>query len=165
MTIITAMLWKSPNSKIPWVAHRTTYMYQCMVENCVAWIIFVCPNYFDLSMFFVINTEFACFLFNLVPTFRELGGPYCPSGDFEGHVGSHDRVMGRIWRLGDLLSTALITWVQVTASRRTYVQATIVKTHLWPVFTKSHMPIRHCWLHCEADTKWPLFSRRHFPTH
>ena len=30
-----------------------------------------------------------------------------PSGVFGGHVGSPDRVMGRIWRLGDRLSTAL----------------------------------------------------------
>ena len=66
-----------------------------------------CPNYFDLSfkdIFLVINTKFACFLFNQVPTYRELGRP---SGDSRGHVGSPDRVMGRIWRLGDLLSAAL----------------------------------------------------------
>ena len=65
-----------------------------------------CPNYFDLSLkifgfFLVINTFF--FQFN-VPTYRELGGP---SGDFGGHVGSPDHVMGRVWRLGDRLSTAL----------------------------------------------------------
>ena len=66
-----------------------------------------CPKYFDLSLkhiFLVINTNFACFQFNNVPTYRELGRP---SGDIGGHVGSPDRVMGRIWRLGDVLSTAL----------------------------------------------------------
>ena len=66
------------------------------------------PNYFDSSLkgicFSVINTKFACFLFNDVPTYRELGRP---SGDFGGHVESPYQVMGRIWRLGDLLSTAL----------------------------------------------------------
>ena len=41
-----------------------------------------------------------------VPNYRELGRP---SDDFEGHVGSPDHVMGRIWRLGDRLSTALIS--------------------------------------------------------
>ena len=70
-----------------------------------------CPNYFGLSLkdicFSVINTKFACFLFNHVPTYQELG---CPLGDFGGHVGSPDRVMGRIWRLGDLLSVALRDW-------------------------------------------------------
>ena len=67
-----------------------------------------CPNYFDLSfkdIFLIINTKFACFLFNQVPTYRELGRPL---GDFGGHVGSTDRVMGRILRLGDLLSAAVI---------------------------------------------------------
>ena len=65
-------------------------------------------NYFDISLkdicFLVINTKFACFPFNHVPTYRELGRT---SGDFRGHVGSPNRVMGRIWRLGDRLSTAL----------------------------------------------------------
>ena len=68
------------------------------------------PNCFDLSLkdicFLVINTKLACFPFNHVPTYRELGRP---SGDFEGHVGSPDRVMGRIWRLSNRLSTALFT--------------------------------------------------------
>ena len=67
-----------------------------------------CPNYFDFSfkdIFLVINTKFACFLFDQVPTYRELGRP---SGDSGGHVGSPDRVMGRIWRLGDLLSASLL---------------------------------------------------------
>ena len=71
---------------------------------------FLCyPNYFDSSLkgicFSVINTKFACFMFNHVPTYRELGRP---SGDFGGHVGSPKQVMGRIWRLGDLLPTALL---------------------------------------------------------
>ena len=51
-------------------------------------------NYFDSSLkgicFSVINTKFACFLFNHVPTYRELGRP---SGDFGGHVGSPDQVI------------------------------------------------------------------------
>ena len=55
-------------------------------------------------LFLVINTKFACFPFDHVPTYRDLGRP---SGDFGGHVGSPDRVMGCIWRLGDRLSTAL----------------------------------------------------------
>ena len=64
-------------------------------------------NYVYLSLksiFLVINTKFAWFLFNHVPTYQELGRP---SGDFRDYVGSPDQVMGRIWRLGDLLSTAL----------------------------------------------------------
>ena len=56
-----------------------------------------CPNYFDLSWkdicFLVVNTKLTCFPFNHVPTYRRLGRP---SGDFEGHVRSYDRVMGRI---------------------------------------------------------------------
>ena len=74
-----------------------------MVENWVSRIILSCPNYFDLCLkiILVINTKFACFLLNPVPAHRG------PSGDFRGHVGSPDPVMGRIWRLGDLLSTAL----------------------------------------------------------
>ena len=42
-----------------------------------------CQNYFGLSLkeiwFLVVNTSFACFLFNLVPTYWGLG---LPSGDF-----------------------------------------------------------------------------------
>ena len=84
-----------------------------------------CPNYFDLALkeicFLVINAQFACFLFHYVPIYRELGRP---SGDFGGvrgvggvvgvwggHVGSPNRVMGLIWRLGNLLSTSLMIWV------------------------------------------------------
>ena len=67
-----------------------------------------CPNYFELFLkdicFLIINTKFACFLLNHVPTYREVGRP---SGNFGGHVGSPDRVMSHIWRLGNLLSTAL----------------------------------------------------------
>ena len=50
---------------------------------------FGCLNYFGLSskeiFFSVINTKFACFPFNHVPIYRELGHP---SGDLWGHVGS-----------------------------------------------------------------------------
>ena len=75
-----------------------------------------CLDYFDISLrdvwvfFWVINTKFACFPFNHVPTFWELGRTL---GDFAGHVGSPDSVMGRIWRLGNHLSTALHsdTWI------------------------------------------------------
>ena len=98
------VLWISPNS---WVAHWTTHggKLGCLNHFLVQ---IDCPNYFELSfkrnLFLVINTKFACFIFNHVPTYRELGHP---SGDFMGLVGSQDRVMGRIWQLGDLLSTAL----------------------------------------------------------
>ena len=61
-----------------------------MVENCVAQIISWLPEIFDLFLkdirFLVISIKFACFLFNHVPTYRELGRP---SGEFGGHVGSH----------------------------------------------------------------------------
>ena len=61
-----------------------------------------CTNYFDLSLneicFLVINTKFACFPFNHVPIYRELGRP---SSNFGGHVGSPNHVMGCIWRLCD----------------------------------------------------------------
>ena len=53
------------------------------------------PNYLDLSLkciFFLINTKFACFLFNRVPTYQELGRS---SGDFKGHVGSPNQVRDR----------------------------------------------------------------------
>ena len=64
-----------------------------------------CPNYFYLSLkdiyFLVINTNFACFLFNHVRTHRELGRPLW---DFESHVGSPNWVMGHIWWLGDLFT-------------------------------------------------------------
>ena len=70
-----------------------------------------CPNYFDSSLkdirFIIINKKFASFLFNHVLTYREVGRP---SGDFGGHVGTPDRVMDHIWRLGDLLSTALLLY-------------------------------------------------------
>ena len=89
-----------------------------------------CPNYFDLSLkeicFLVINTKFACFLFNHVPTYWELGRP---SGDFGGHVGSPNRVMGHICRLGDPLSTALLLEGEQGASR-----------HAFSNFKKNH----HC---------------------
>ena len=69
---------------------------------------FGCLNYFDWSLkdicFLVINTKLARFPFNHAPTYRELGRP---SGDFGCHVGSPNHVMGRIWRLGDHLPTAL----------------------------------------------------------
>ena len=65
-----------------------------------------CPKFiwliFIWNSFLVINTNFACFPFNHIPSYRELGRP---SVDCEGHVGSPDRVMDRIWRLGDRLST------------------------------------------------------------
>ena len=80
-----------------------------MVENWVAQIISWLPELFWLIfkryLFLVISTKFACFLFNHVPIYRELGRPL---GEFGGNVGSPDRIMGRIWRLGDRLSTALI---------------------------------------------------------
>ena len=70
-----------------------------------------CPNYFDLLSkdvcFSVVRTQLARFLSNHVHTQRKLGRP---SGDFGGHVGSPDRVMGRIWQLGNLLSAALHFW-------------------------------------------------------
>ena len=64
-------------------------------------------TYFKINVFvfLVINTKFACFLFNHVPTYRGLDRL---SGDFGGHVGWTDRVTGRIWRLADLLSTAVL---------------------------------------------------------
>ena len=34
-----------------------------------------------------------------------------PSGDFEGHVGSPDRLMGRIWRLGDRIYPQHCIWL------------------------------------------------------
>ena len=71
------------------------------------WLIFI------WNSFFVINTNFACFPFNHVPSYRELGRP---SVDFEGYVGSPDRVMDRIWRLGDRLSTALYCTICFTAN-------------------------------------------------
>ena len=77
-----------------------------MVENWVTQIISWLPelfwHIFKWNSFLVINTKFACFPSNHVP--RELGRP---SGDFEGHVGSPDCVIGRIWRLSDRLPTAL----------------------------------------------------------
>ena len=80
-----------------------------MVENRVAQIISWLPElfwlFFKYYLLLVINTKFACFPFNHVPTYRELGRL---SGDFEGHIGLPDRVMGRIWQLGDRLSTALM---------------------------------------------------------
>ena len=93
-----AVLWISPNS---WVAHRTTHGGKLgrpnhfLVERIIL-------NYLWNNFFLVINTRFACYPFNQVPTYRELDRP---SGDFGGHVGSPDYVMGRIWRLGDRLST------------------------------------------------------------
>ena len=55
---------------------------------------FGCPNYFDIFLkdicFLIINTKFACFLLNHVPTYREVSRP---PGDFRGHVGSPDRVV------------------------------------------------------------------------
>ena len=103
-----AVLWISPNS---WVAHRTTHggklgrPNHCLVARIIL-------TYLLKTIFLVINTKFACFLFDQVPTYRELGRP---SGDSGGHVGSPDRVMGHIWRLGDLLSAALLLfWGQLT---------------------------------------------------
>ena len=79
-----------------------------MVENWVAQIISWLPKLFwhilKRYLLLVIDTIFWCFPFNHVPTYRELGRP---SGDFGSHVGSPDRVMGRIWRLGDRLFTSL----------------------------------------------------------
>ena len=65
------------------------------------------------ALFSVINTKFACFPFNRV---WELGRP---SGYLGAHVGSPDQVMGRIWRLGDHLSTVLLqgTVVQMSKSK------------------------------------------------
>ena len=74
-----------------------------MVEDWVAQIISWLPELFCHIFnikYQVINTKIACFPFNHVPTYRELGRP---SGDFGGHVRSPDRIMGRIWRLGDRL--------------------------------------------------------------
>ena len=95
-----SVLWISPNS---WVAHQTTHGGKLGRPNhcLLARIILI---YLLKTFFLVINTKFACFLFNHVPTYRELSHP---SGDFGGHVGSPYRVIGRIWRLGDLLSAAL----------------------------------------------------------
>ena len=92
------VLWISPNS---WVAYQTTH------DGKLG-----CLNHFDLSLkinlfvFLVINTKVRCFLFNHISNYRELARPSC---DFKSHVGSPNRVMGRIWRLGDCLSTALGT--------------------------------------------------------
>ena len=90
------------------------------------------PNYFDLSLkdicFLVINTKFTWFLCNHVPTDRELGRS---SGDFGGHVGSPDRVMSCIWRVGDLLSAALgihlISYQNVVVSKQNNVMVCIPK--------------------------------------
>ena len=78
-----------------------------MVENWVTQIISWLPELFWVMFkrfFLVINTKFACFPFDHVLTYRELGHP---SGDFRGYVGSPDRITGRIWQLGDRLFTAL----------------------------------------------------------
>ena len=64
------------------------------LENWVAKIISWLPKLFWLifwrNLFLFINTKFACFLFNHVPTYRELGRP---SVNFRVHVGSPDQVM------------------------------------------------------------------------
>ena len=95
------VLWISPNS---WVAHRTTHGRKLGGPNhcLVARIIL---TYLLKTFVLVINTKFACFLFNHVLTYWELGRP---SGHFGAHVGLPDRVIGCIWRLGDLLSAALL---------------------------------------------------------
>ena len=83
-----AVLWISPNS---WVAHRSTHggklgrPNHCLVARIILTSLLK-------TFFLVINTKFACFLFDQVPTYRELGRP---SGDSGGHVGSPDRVMHR----------------------------------------------------------------------
>ena len=96
-----ALLWTIPNS---WVTH--SWWKTGLSESFLG-----CPNYFDLSLkdirFIIINKKFASFLFNHVLTYREVGRP---SGYFGGHVGTPDRVMDHIWRLGDFLSTALLLY-------------------------------------------------------
>ena len=106
---VLAVLWTSPNS---WVAHL--WWKTGLPDSFLG-----CPNDFDLSLtyfFLVINTTFACLLFNHVLTYRELGRP---SGDFVGDVASPDRIMGRIWRLGDHLSTALVLGAWTSADTKT----------------------------------------------
>ena len=92
------MLWISPNS---WVAHRTTHGGRLGI-----------PNHFELFSLILkdiyysdINTKLACFPFNHVPTYQELGGP---SGNFRGHVGSPDHIMGHIWR--PLIHSTVLKW-------------------------------------------------------
>ena len=90
-----------------------------------------------------INTKFACFLFNHFPTYQGMGRP---SGDFGGHVGSPDLVMGRIWRLGDLLSTALgimcahntATRVDVTSMQTITHSLRSICLHKAPIIATTH---------------------------
>ena len=92
MCLPNAVLWMSSNS---WVAHRTTHGGKLGCPNH-SWVTQIILTHLkkDIS-FSVIYTKFACFLFNDVPTYRELGRP---SGDLGGHVGSPYQVIGRIWR-------------------------------------------------------------------
>ena len=70
---------------------------------------FGCLNYFDLPwkkfvfFFHLLTQNLHVFRFIMFPPYRELGHPL---GYFGGHVGSPNHMVGRIWRLGDHLSTA-----------------------------------------------------------
>ena len=72
------------------------------------------------------------FPLNHVLTNRELGGP---SGDLRVHVESPDRVMGRIWRLGDRLSTAPVTYVFII------LILIVLSYYTINVFSKPHPPL------------------------
>ena len=92
------VIWISPNS---WIAHRTRHGGKLSRPNNFLVARIVLTYFINKEicfLFLVINTKFACFLFDHVPTNRDLGRP---SGEFSGHVGSLNRVIGRIWRLGD----------------------------------------------------------------
>ena len=69
-----SVLWISRNS---WVAQWTTHV----VKNWVAQILYWLPDLFWLFFKTFFKLKFACFPFNYVPTYRELGHP---SGDFGG---------------------------------------------------------------------------------